>query len=110
MIDKEVRDEKAVKLAIGRIYKGEYTVVHKDPALQEQEEQAILAGIGRAYEDLRPDDDEDIEVEIEIDEEPVVEVPVVEEPEIEELVEEVAAEEVAEAVDAVVADDADFEA
>jgi hypothetical protein len=51
------------------------------------------------------DDDEDIEVEIEIDEEPVVE-----EPEIEELVEEVAAEEVAEAVDAVVADDADFEA
>ena len=32
MIDKEVRDEKAVKLAIGRIYKGEYTIVHKDPA------------------------------------------------------------------------------
>jgi hypothetical protein len=56
------------------------------------------------------DDDEDIEVEIEIDEEPVVEESVVEEPEIEELVEEVAAEEVAEAVDAVVADDADFEA
>ena len=63
MIDKEVRDEKAVKLAIGRIYKGEYTVVHKDPALQEQEEQAILAGIGRAYEDLRPDDDEDIDAD-----------------------------------------------
>ena len=42
MIDKEVRDEKAVKLAIGRIHKGEYTIVHKDPALQEQEEQAIL--------------------------------------------------------------------
>lgn len=51
MIDKEVRDEKAVKLAIGRIHKGEYTIVHKDPALQEQEEQAILAGINRPYEE-----------------------------------------------------------
>ena len=51
MIDKEVRDEKAVKLAIGRIYKGEYTVVHKDPAEQEREEQAILAGINRPYEE-----------------------------------------------------------
>ena len=59
MIDKEVRDEKAVKLAIGRINKGEYTIVHKDPALQEQEEQAILAGINRPYEDFRPDEDED---------------------------------------------------
>ncbi len=56
MIDKEVRDEKAVKLAIGRIYKGEYAIVHKDPAEQEREEQAILAGINRSYEDLRIDD------------------------------------------------------
>lgn len=61
MIDKEVRDEKAVKLAIGRIYKGEYTIVHKDPLLQEQEEQAILAGINRPYEDTRVDEDEDEE-------------------------------------------------
>jgi hypothetical protein len=59
MIDKEVRDEKAVKLAIGRIHKGDYTIVHKDPALQEQEEQAILAGINRPYEELRPDTDEE---------------------------------------------------
>jgi DNA-directed RNA polymerase subunit K/omega len=59
MIDKEVRDEKAVKLAIGRIHKGEYTIVHKDPALQEQEEQAILAGINRPYEELRLDAEED---------------------------------------------------
>ena len=58
MIDKEVRDEKAVKLAIGRIYKGEYTIVHKDPAEQERKEQAILAGINRPYEDLRVDEDE----------------------------------------------------
>ena len=59
MIDKEVRDEKAVKLAIGRIHKGDYTIVHKDPAEQEREEQAILAGINRPYEDLRPYDAED---------------------------------------------------
>ncbi len=59
MIDKEVRDEKAVKLAIGRIHKGDYTIVHKDPALQEQEEQAILAGINRPYEELRLDAEED---------------------------------------------------
>ena len=59
MIDKEVRDEKAVKLAIGRIHKGDYVIVHKDPALQEQEEQAILAGINRPYEDFRRDEDED---------------------------------------------------
>ena len=58
MIDKEVRDEKAVKLAIGRIHKGDYTIVHKDPAIQEQEEQAILAGINRPYEDTRVDEDE----------------------------------------------------
>ena len=61
MIDKEVRDEKAVKLAIGRINKGDYTIVHKDPLLQEQEEQAILAGINRPYEDTRVDEDEDEE-------------------------------------------------
>ena len=61
MIDKEVRDEKAVKLAIGRIHKGDYTIVHKDPAIQEQEEQAILAGINRPYEDTRVDEDEDEE-------------------------------------------------
>ncbi len=67
MIDKEVRDEKAVKLAIGRIYKGDYTIVHKDPAEQEKEEAAILAGINRPYEDdysfdLSVEDDEDEEL------------------------------------------------
>jgi hypothetical protein len=59
MIDKEVRDEKAVKLAIGRIHKGEYTIVHKDPAIQEQEEQAVLAGINRPYEETRPADEDE---------------------------------------------------
>ena len=76
MIDREVRDEKAVKLAIGRIYKGEYNIVHKDPAEQEREEQAILAGINRSYEELRleeeeeilEDDEEELEDEEELDE------------------------------------------
>jgi hypothetical protein len=69
MIDKEVRDEKAVKLAIGRINKGEYTIVHKDPAEQEREEQAILAGINRPYEEYRFDNaEEDEDAEGEADE------------------------------------------
>ena len=73
MIDKEVRDEKAVKLAIGRIYKGQYEIVHKDPAEQEREEQAILAGINRPYEDLRLEEDEALEDEI-LDEEELDEI------------------------------------
>ena len=60
MIDKEVRDEKAVKLAINRIHQGQYTIVHKDPAEQEREEQAILAGINRPYDEFEYEaDDED---------------------------------------------------
>ena len=64
MIDKEVRDEKAVKLAIGRIYNGDYAIVHKDPAEQEREEQLVLAGLNRRYEeeyhiDLGAEEDED---------------------------------------------------
>jgi DNA-directed RNA polymerase subunit K/omega len=68
MIDKEVRDTKAVKLAIGRMHKGEYTIVHKDPAEQEREEQAILAGINRPYEETR-DEEEDLSDEDLMDEE-----------------------------------------
>jgi DNA-directed RNA polymerase subunit K/omega len=52
MIDKEVRDNKAVKLAIGRIHKGDYTIVHKDPAEQEKAELAILEGLRRKYEEM----------------------------------------------------------
>ena len=69
MIDKEVRDTKAVKLAIGRMYKGDYTIVHKDPAEQEREEQAILAGINRPYEELRLEEDEPLEDEDILEEE-----------------------------------------
>ena len=32
LIEAEYRDQKAVKIAIGRIHKGEYRLTHKDPA------------------------------------------------------------------------------
>ncbi len=50
MIDREVRDEKAVKIAIGRINRGDFDIVHKDPEEQEREERAILEGIMQAQE------------------------------------------------------------
>lgn len=52
MIDKEVRDEKAVKIAIGRIHEGKYHIVHKDPAEQEAAEMAILEGMRRKYDEF----------------------------------------------------------
>lgn len=62
MIDREVRDEKAVKIAIGRIYNGEYRITHKPVEEQEREERAILEGPNGKRNDIddRPlDDDED---------------------------------------------------
>ena len=50
-IDRELRDEKAVKTAIARIHKGEYQLTHKDPAEQEREEQEFLESLRRAYDD-----------------------------------------------------------
>ncbi|MBQ8849728.1 MAG: hypothetical protein IJ011_10525 [Clostridia bacterium] len=35
-INKEYRDEKAVKNAIGRIYRGEYKIVHTEPLTEEE--------------------------------------------------------------------------
>ncbi len=52
LIDKEVRDEKAVKIAIGRIYAGKYHIVHKDPAEQEKAELEILEGLRRKYDEM----------------------------------------------------------
>ena len=49
-IDRDLRDEKAVKIAIARIHKGEYQLTHKDPAEQEREEQAFLESLRRAYD------------------------------------------------------------
>lgn len=40
MIDKELKDEKAVKIAINRIHKGEYVIVEEVPQVEEETEEA----------------------------------------------------------------------
>ena len=40
MIDKELKDEKAVKIAINRIHKGEYKIVEQVPEVEETAEEA----------------------------------------------------------------------
>ncbi len=63
LIDREVRDEKAVKIAINRIHEGKYQIVHKDPDEQAQAEMEILKGTADRQRDLYDDvvlsDDED---------------------------------------------------
>lgn len=44
MINKEYRDEKAVKNAINKIHSGEYKIVHAEE-VEEQEEEAIEAPV-----------------------------------------------------------------
>lgn len=58
MIDREVRDEKAVNIAVRRMYKGNYVIAHKSVEEQEQEEQAVLESINALY---RPHDRRDEE-------------------------------------------------
>ena len=43
MINKEYRDEKAVKNAINRIHNGEYKIVHNDPEAEESAEETLAA-------------------------------------------------------------------
>ncbi len=40
MIDKELKDEKAVKIAIGRIHSGEYSIIEDDTVLAAESEEA----------------------------------------------------------------------
>ena len=40
MIDKELKDEKAVKIAINRIHSGEYSIIEDDTVLEEAVENA----------------------------------------------------------------------
>lgn len=51
MIDREVRDEKAVKIAVNRIYEGQYVLTRKSVEEQEKDEKAILEGL-HAADDL----------------------------------------------------------
>ena len=79
MIDREFRDEKAVKIAINRIHEGKYQIVHKDPDEQERAEKEILSRImssadrsmrrdEEAFAEDEKEDDEDERAEEETDE------------------------------------------
>lgn len=60
MIDKEVRDEKAVNIAIRRIYAGQYVITHKSVEEQEREERAVLEGIGTQERPFAEGDEDEI--------------------------------------------------
>ncbi len=73
-VDREVRDEKAVKIAIGRIHRGDYNIIHKDPEEQEREEREMLEGMMQPQEtyffgaedaDEEDEGDEDVAAEAE---------------------------------------------
>lgn len=59
MIDREIRDEKAVNIAVHRLYDGKYVITHKSVEEQEAEEQAVLESINELYRprDRRDEDD-----------------------------------------------------
>ena len=62
LIDREVRDEKAVKIAIGRIHNGDYRIVHKeeeDIIEEEPEEEPEIIPANIMFDDDDDDDDED---------------------------------------------------
>lgn len=61
MIDKDLRDEKAVKIAIGRLYNHEYVITTMSPEEQQKVEQAVLEGPHTDDEDDMPEFDEDTE-------------------------------------------------
>jgi len=51
MIDKELKDEKAVKIAINRIHKGEYKIVECVPKVEETEEDVEASAAEASAED-----------------------------------------------------------
>ena len=66
LIDREVRDEKAVKIAIGRIHNGDYRIVHKeeeDIIEEEPEEEPEIIPANFMFDDEDEDDEEAVEGE-----------------------------------------------
>ena len=62
MIDKELKDEKAVKIAINRIHKGEFEIVEHQPEAEEEITEETLETEGEAEEvDGTTDDTTDAE-------------------------------------------------
>lgn len=58
MIDKELKDEKAVKIAINRIHKGEYKIVECVPQDEETEEEVVETAEAPAEEAEEQEDNE----------------------------------------------------
>ena len=61
LIDREVRDEKAVKIAIGRIHNGDYRIVHKEEEdiIEEEElETPEIIPVDIRFDDEDEDEDE----------------------------------------------------
>ena len=58
--DKEVRDEKAVNIAIRRLYEGQYVITHKSVEEQEREERAVLEGIGEPAQQFAEREEDEI--------------------------------------------------
>ncbi|MCQ2430001.1 MAG: hypothetical protein MJ192_06700 [Clostridia bacterium] len=68
LIDKDLRDEKAVKIAVGRLYNHEYVITTMSPEEQQKVEQAILEGPHHEEDDI-PEDLEDEDEDEDEDEE-----------------------------------------
>jgi DNA-directed RNA polymerase subunit K/omega len=58
LIDKEVRDEKAVVIAARRLYEGQYVITHKSVEEQEREERAILESVDEPIRQFSARDDD----------------------------------------------------
>ncbi len=69
LIDKDLRDEKAVKIAVGRLYNHEYVITTMSPEEQQKIEQAILEGPHHEEDDIPEDLEDEDEDEDEEDEE-----------------------------------------
>lgn len=69
LIDKDLRDEKAVKIAVGRLYNHEYVITTMSPEEQQKVEQAILEGPHHEDDDIPEDLEDEDEDEDEEDEE-----------------------------------------
>lgn len=66
LIDREVRDEKAVKIAIGRIHNGDYRIVHKeeeDIIEEEPEEEPEIIPANIMFDDEDEDDEDAVDGE-----------------------------------------------
>ena len=61
MIDKELKDEKAVKIAINRIYKGEYEITDHVP----EETAEALPDLSALSEETEPEAEAEVEAEAE---------------------------------------------